>query len=78
MEIKNMTRTARKVLDLGMMDVVDENGKLLEDVPEKDVMVRSGDDLANLPDKYLPGTYAHTAAWKKVWQLSAAGEWVEV
>ena len=31
MEVKNMTRNANKLLGLGLMDVVDNNGVLLED-----------------------------------------------
>lgn len=77
MEIKNMTRTARKVLDLGMIDVVDEDGVLREDVPCKGVMVRAQTDLANLPD-YQPGTLAFTAGFGSMWQLDASGEWQEV
>ena len=77
MEIKNMTRTARKVLDLGMIDVVDSDGVLREDVPCKGVMVTAESDLANLPD-YQPGTIAFVAGFGSMWQLSAAGTWVEL
>lgn len=77
MEIKNMTRTARKVLDLGMIDVVDSDGVLREDVPCKGVMVTAESDLANLPD-YQPGTLAFTAGFASMWQKSAAGTWQEV
>ena len=77
MEIKNMTRTARKVLDLGMIDVVDSDGKVLEDVPCKGVMVTAESDLANLPD-YQPGTIAFVAGFGSMWQKSAAGTWVEL
>ena len=77
MEIKNMTRTARKVLDLGMIDVVDSDGVLREDVPCKGVMVTAQTDLANLPD-YQPGTIAFVAGFGSMWQKSAAGEWVSM
>ena len=77
MEIKNMTRTAQKVLDLGMIDVVDSDGVLREDVPCKGVMVTAESDLASLPD-YQPGTIAFTAGFGSMWQLSAAGTWAEV
>jgi hypothetical protein len=77
MEIKNVTRTARKVLDLGMIDVVDSDGVLREDVPCKGVMVTAESDLANLPD-YQPGTIAFVAGFASMWQKSAAGTWVEL
>ena len=77
MEIKNMTRTARKVLDLGMIDVVDSDGVLREDVPCKGVMVTAESDLANLPD-YQPGTIAFVAGFGSMWQLDADGAWQEV
>ena len=77
MEIKNMTRTARKVLDLGMIDVVDSDGVLREDVPCKGVMVTAESDLANLPD-YQPGTLAFTAGFGSMWQKDAEGTWQEV
>ena len=77
MEIKNMTRTARKVLDLGMIDVVDSDGVLREDVPCKGVMVTAESDLANLPD-YQPGTIAFTAGFGSMWQKAADGDWEEI
>lgn len=77
MEIKNMTRTARKVLDLGMIDVVDSDGVLREDVPCKGVMVTAESDLANLPD-YQPGTIAFVAGFGSMWQKDATGTWQEV
>lgn len=77
MEIKNMTRTAQKVLGLGMIDVVDSDGVLREDVPCKGVMVTAQSDLANLPD-YQPGTIAFVAGFGSMWQLSADGTWTEV
>ena len=77
MEIKNMTRTARKVLDLGMIDVVDSDGVLREDVPCKGVMVTAESDLANLPD-YQPGTIAFTAGFGSMWQKDASGEWTSM
>ena len=75
MEIKNMTRTARKVLDLGMIDVVDSDGVLREDVPCKGVMV-TGDpnEINDLPD-YMPGTIGFIAGFSQMWQKSAAGTW---
>lgn len=76
MQVKNVTRTGRKVLDLGMMDVVDANGVLLEDVPCKAVMVTSQTDLANLPD-YPAGTIAFTAGFVNMWQKDASGNWAE-
>lgn len=77
MEIKNMTRTARKVLDLGMIDVVDSDGVLREDVPCKGVMVTAQTDLANLPD-YQPGTIAFVAGFGSMWQKAADGGWEEI
>lgn len=76
MEIKNMTRTARKVLDLGMIDVVDSDGVLREDVPAKAVMVPSDpNELTGLPD-YQPGTVAFVAGCSSMWQLDASGTWM--
>ena len=78
MEVINLTRTARKVLDLGMIDVVTEDGKVLEDVPCKPVMVPSDpNELTGLPD-YQPGTIAFTAGFGSMWQKDATGEWQEV
>ncbi len=77
MEIKNMTRTERKIMNHEMFDVVDSDGVLREDIPAKEVQVRSENDLANLPN-YQPGTLAYTAGFKKIWHKAADGTWVEV
>jgi len=77
MEVKNMTRTERKIMNHEMYDVVDADGVLREDVPGKEVMVTAESDLAGLPD-YQPGTLAYTAGFKKIWHKAADGTWVEV
>ncbi len=78
MEIQNMTRTKQKVLDLGMIDVVTTDGKVLEDVPCKGVMV-TGDpnEINDLPD-YMPGTIGFIAGFSQMWQKAADGTWVEL
>ena len=73
MEVKNMTRNANKVFDIGVLDVV-VDGVLKEDYPCKAVMVESSSDLANLPD-YAPGTIAFTAGFGTMWQKDSDGTW---
>ena len=41
------------------------------------VMVESKNDLAGIEDT-MPGMIAFTAGFKKMWQLSAAGEWANM
>ena len=42
------------------------------------VMVESATDVANLPNSYTPGTFAHTAGWKMAWEKKADGGWVNI
>ena len=39
------------------------------------VLVRSESDLAELP-AYRPGTLAHTAGYKQIWERNVDGSWV--
>ena len=41
------------------------------------VMIESLDDLSGLTD-LCPGSIAYTAGYKRMWQLNAAGTWVEI
>lgn len=64
------------VSDMGNMDYV-LNGEVIKDAPTKSVMVTAQSDLASLTG-YEAGTIAYTAGFANMWQLSAAGTWVEV
>ena len=63
-------------LNVGDMDTdyIDGNGNLVKNDDAKMVMVRSKADLDEL-GSYRPGTIAHTAGFKNMWQLDAGGEW---
>lgn len=63
-------------LNIGDMDTdyVDGNGNFVKNDDAKMVMVRSKADL-DLIEGYRPGTIAHTAGFKNMWQLDAGGEW---
>lgn len=65
-----------KWLNVGDMDTdyVDSNGRIIKNDDAKLVMVRSKADLDMLDD-YRPGTIAHTAGFKNLWQMDAFGEW---
>lgn len=63
-------------LQKGMLDVVDGNN-LIRHVAAETVLVSAQADLAKLP-AYPAGTIAHTAGFKAMWQLSAAGSWVSI
>ena len=41
------------------------------------VMVSSESDLSSMT-QYPPGTIAFTAGFKRIWQLSIEGQWVDV
>lgn len=66
-------------LNIGDMDTdyVDGSGNLVKNDDAKMVMVRSKADL-DLLTNYRPGTIAHTAAFKNMWQLDASGEWQKI
>lgn len=66
-------------LNIGDMDTdyVDGSGNLVKNDDAKMVMVRSKADL-DLLINYRPGTIAHTAAFKNMWQLDASGEWQKI
>ena len=63
-------------LNIGDMDTdyVDGNGNLVKNDDAKMVMVRNKADL-DILENYRPGTIAHTAGFKNMWQLDAVGEW---
>lgn len=63
-------------LNIGDMDTdyVDESGNFVKNDDTKMVMVRSKVDL-DLLEGYRPGTIAHTAGFKNMWQLDAGGVW---
>ena len=69
-----MTNTT--YLNIGDMDTdyIDKSGNLVKNDDAKMVMVRSKADLDAL-EGYRPGTIAHTAGFKNMWQLDADGEW---
>lgn len=54
-----------------------KNGEVYKNNPSQSVMVSEQSDLADLTD-YGVGTIAYTAGFKKLWQKSADGTWVEV
>lgn len=63
-------------LNIGDMDTdyVDGNGNLVKNDDAKMVMVRNKADL-DILGSYRPGTIAHTAGFKNMWQLDAGGVW---
>ena len=63
-------------LNIGDMDTdyVDGNGNLVKNDDAKMVMVRNKADL-DILEGYRPGTIAHTAGFKNMWQLDASSEW---
>ena len=62
--------------DVGNLDYL-LNGTMIKNAPTKSVMVTSQSDLSSLTG-YEAGTIAFTAGFANMWQLSAAGTWVEV
>ena len=69
-------RTVGRVQTEGEIDFV-KNNSLYRGASAESVMVTSEDDLSNL-DVYTPGSIAFTAGFKKMWQLSADGAWVDI
>lgn len=59
------------------IDYVDNDGILHVDSETKSIMVRNENDLNTLTG-YVPGTFAYTAGFQAMWQLSAAGTWVSI
>ena len=76
MEQKTIGNNMAKILESGMTDAVID-GVLVRDIPARAVLVTAESDLANLPS-YPAGTLAYTAGFAAMWQLSAAGTWVEM
>ncbi len=54
-----------------------KNGVLYKEATASAVLVTAQSDLASLTG-YAPGTIAYTAGFKNIWELSAAGTWVDV
>ena len=46
----------------------------------KEYLIDSESDLSNPPDKslYAPGSIAHTAGYKKMYEADNQGNWVEI
>lgn len=62
-----------------LVDYVDSDGILHIYEKTRSVLVRSQNDLSNLPSgMYLPGTIAYTAGFQAMWQLNASGSWVSM
>lgn len=79
MNIRKSNVQPNVVKPISIGDYVDSAGDLVQGVPSGGVMVRSVDDLANLPaGVYEPGTMAYTAGYKGMWQLAADGTWVDM
>lgn len=62
--------------NVGANDVVGANG-LTKNVLAPSVLVRSENDLAQLPE-YPAGSIAYTAGFKEMWQKDASGSWVSL
>lgn len=65
-----------RYVNVGDMDTdyVDNDGNIVKNDDTKIVIVRSKLDLP-LFSGYSPGTIAHTAGFKNMWQLDAFGDW---
>lgn len=83
MLLKRTTPDSKKKI---LAEVVNTNGNLdyikdgviYKNAPTKVIMVTAQSDLADITDKYEAGTIAYTAGFENIWQLSAAGNWIEV
>lgn len=59
-------------------DYIDDDG-VLHIGGDGGLMVTDGEQLADLPNSYYgPGTMAHTAGWKAVWEKAIDGTWVNI
>lgn len=52
-----------------------KNGKKNEIISYM-ILIRSEDVLESLPDEITPGSWAYTAAGKKVWQMDFERNWI--
>lgn len=79
MSIVNSSREFRAVNTSDLYDYIDSDGNLHINAASNPILIRSSDDL-ELSDlsAYPPGTLAHTAGWKGVWQKGADGSWVDM
>lgn len=66
-----------QIHDLGNIDYVDQDGRIVAGAPVKCVLVRNADDLQSL-ENYEAGTIAFLPAFEKVWQKNASGTFVEI
>lgn len=77
MQIVNKQPTGNSVKTVGEMDYV-SNGVLYKGAQGDSVLIGSETDLSAL-EGYEPGALAHTAGWRKVWELDVDGTtWVEM
>lgn len=57
-------------------DYVKDGAFVLGEGEHDGVLVESEDDLEVLPEGlYQPGALAHTAGWKKAWEMAPDGHW---
>lgn len=54
------------------------NGEIVHNIPSKMVYISDESELDLFTDEMPVGTYAATYGGANVWQLNAAGVWVEV
>ena len=59
------------------VDYVDSDGDIHVHTKVAEIIVTSEEDLATLSG-YNVGSIAYLAGFSRMWQLSAAGEWVEI
>ena len=76
MDSFNLSPLGTRTTTLGQLDYV-QNGVLYVNAAARSVLVTSAEDLPLLPD-VIPGTIAYTAGFKLMWQLNAAGEWIQI
>ena len=62
------------VSDIGNIDYVDSDGKIVYNAPCKGVMIRTSSDLDLLANEEV-GTVAFTAGFGSMWQKDASGTW---
>ena len=72
-------RTNDTVIDTVQSDVdyVDSDGDIHVHTKVAEIIITSEDDLATLSG-YNVGSIAYLAGFSQMWQLNAAGEWVEI
>lgn len=72
-------RTNDTVIDTVQSDIdyVDSSGDIHVHVKVGEIIVTDEDDLATLTG-YNVGSIAYLAGFSQMWQLNAAGDWVEI